>query len=50
MIPSTYRKVDVIFCFYAVNDKKTFNNLNHWLDEVAVYAPMGVRVVIVGKR
>jgi len=46
-----YKNVDMVFVVYSIDDKKTFENLSKWVDEVHRYASNRVvRIIVLGNK
>jgi len=50
VITSFYRNSDIIFLFFDVTVRKTFENLNFWLDEIEHHSKKENKIVLVGNK
>lgn len=50
MSANYYRKADGVFVVYSVANRKSFENVRYWMDEVEKHAPEHATIILVGNK
>ena len=49
LVSSFYKNSSLAFIVYAINDKKSFNNIEIWLNEIKTYNP-DIKIFLIGSK
>jgi len=47
---ATYGRADGVMLVYDISNKQSFENVNHWLQEINNFCPTGVEKIVVGNK
>jgi len=47
---ATYGRADGVMLVYDVTNRQTFENVNHWLQEINNFCPTGVEKIVIGNK
>ena len=50
LIKSYYRNTSLIILVYSIDDKKSFNKLNSWLNDIRSFSEKNVKIFLVGNK